>query len=454
MKQYPKYKDSGIQWIGEIPEHWEVRKLKSVADFINRGNAPSYIDNGKIGVINQATFSSGKFDFSKIRYTEDCELDATRGKVFKDDVLLASTGGGVLGKTALVNFSGDYMADSHVTIIRDSKNSLNSKYLYLFLSVNYDLINGILAQGSTNQTELQRKWLEDFKIPFPNTVEQTAIASFLDHKTSEIDQLIAAKEELITKLEDRRKAIINEAVTGQAYKTGLIPIHDGKEVKFKDSGIEWLGEIPENWDIVKLKYIVNKIGSGVTPRGGSEVYTENGIPLLRSQNIHFDGLRLDSVARIPEAIHRKMNSTVVLPNDVLLNITGASIGRCFYVDNDLGEANVNQHVCIIRPDLNRISSVYLNFYIASQCGQFQILSGQDGTSREGLNFEQIKNFQITLPPMSDMTLISNWIQKRISNLNLIMNQTIQSIEKLNKYKHSLISEVVTGKIDVRDWQKE
>src|SRR5699024_1098458 len=136
--------------------------------------------------------------------------------------------------------------------------------------------------------------------------------SFLDRKTKAIDALIEKKEQLIERLKEKRQALITRAVT-----KGFNP-----SVPMKDSGIEWLGEIPEEWEITKLKWLVSKIGSGKTPRGGSEVYEEEGIPFLRSQNIHFDGLRLDDVVYIDSETHKDMSSTAIKPNDVLLNITG------------------------------------------------------------------------------------------------------------------------------------
>jgi len=460
MKQYPTYKDSGIQGIDVVPNHWYFSPLKYISYIKGRIGwqglkSDEFIEDGPF-LITGMNFKNGKIRWEEVYHiTEERYNEAPEIQLKTGDVLM--TKDGTIGKLLFVDeipSPGKASLNSHLLVIRPLKNIYFPKYLYyqldshLFKKHIEDTKTGTTFYGITQEA------VGNFKMLIPDFKEQLMIASFLDHKTSEIDQLIAAKEELIAKLEAQRKAIINEAVTGQAYKTGLIPTPNGKEVKFKDSGIEWMDEIPEQWKVVKLKYIVNKIGSGVTPRGGSEVYTEEGIPLLRSQNIHFDGLRLEGVARIPEVIHQKMSSTVVLPNDVLLNITGASIGRCFYVDDNLGEANVNQHVCIIRPELSKISSEYLNFFISSSCGQFQISSGQDGTSREGLNFEEIKNFLITLPPKSEMKIIADWIQKRLNDTNSIKKQTIQSIEKLKLYKQSLITEAVTGKIDVRDWQKE
>jgi type I restriction enzyme S subunit len=267
--------------------------------------------------------------------------------------------------------------------------------------------------------------------------EQKAIVSLLDRKTVQIDGLIAKKERMIELLQEERTAVINQAVT-----KGLDP-----KAEMKDSVIEWLGKIPKHWDITKLKYLCRKIGSGITPKGGATVYVLDGVPILRSQNIHFDGLKLDDVAYIPEGMHKELSATRVLQGDVLLNITGASIGRCHYWGKN-AEANVNQHVCIIRPN-SRVSTEYLHFNLSSEIGQRQIDSGQSGVSREGLNQEDLGNFIIPLCGVSEQRQIVGYLNKKTAQIDDQVNRAQKAIELLKEYRTALISEVVTGKIDVR-----
>lgn len=149
-----------------------------------------------------------------------------------------------------------------------------------------------MIKGGMGVPHLFQSDINNFRLLLPTIKEQTTIAAFLDRKTAEIDSIIAKKERLIELYEEEKAAVINHAVT-----KGLDPA-----AKMKDSGIEWLGKIPEHWKVKKLKHLVCKIGSGVTPKGGASVYQQSGIPLLRSQNIHFDGLRLDDVAYISDEI--------------------------------------------------------------------------------------------------------------------------------------------------------
>ncbi len=195
---------------------------------------------------------------------------------------------------------------------------------------------------------------------------------------------------------------------------------------------------------------MQKIGSGVTPKGGAEIYEETGIALFRSQNIHFNGLITDDIVFIDEPTHNSMSGSKVEPNDVLLNITGASIGRCYYYDGSLGEANVNQHVCIIRVN-NKLNFKFLHLLISSESGQSQIFIGQVGTSREGLTFQDIKSFTITLPPIEEQIEIANYLKQRTTAIDNLIQNIYTQIQKLQELRKIKIYEAVTGKIKVHQY---
>jgi tRNA pseudouridine(38-40) synthase len=200
-----------------------------------------------------------------------------------------------------------------------------------------------------------------------------------------------------------------------------------KYAKYKDSGVEWIGEIPAHWEVTKIKTITIKIGSGVTPKGGAEIYELSGIPLLRSQNIYFDGFRLENVAYITSEIHDSMKNSQVQSGDVLLNITGGSIGRCYFVTNEFNEANVNQHVCIVRPN-ERIITEFLYYILSSTIGQQQIDLCQTGGNREALNFEQLKNFFLCLPKVDEQKNIVQRLKTSLNNINLTIEKFRKEIE--------------------------
>ena len=206
-------KDSGVQWIGEVPEHWEVCKIKNICTSVNRGCTPNYVENGTYYAMNQATFSKGFLDYRSLKFTTENRKSA---QVLKQDILLASTGGGILGKVFYYNEESDlFYADSHVTILRVDKRTNDSRYLFYNLAIKYDLINALLAKGATNQTELQRDLLKNHYIQCPPLAEQRAIADWLDAKCADIDATIALKEQKQEKLKEYKKTIIFEYVTGK-----------------------------------------------------------------------------------------------------------------------------------------------------------------------------------------------------------------------------------------------
>ena len=215
---------------------------------------------------------------------------------------------------------------------------------------------------------------------------------------------------------------------------------------YKDSGVEWIGDIPEHWEVKKIKHISSKIGSGVTPSGGGTTYLDSGIPLLRSQNVLFGKIELEGVAYISDKVHESMCNSQVQKGDVLLNITGGSIGRCHFVDFE-SELNVNQHVCIIRPKRD-ITTIFLNSILSSEIGQGQIWFNQQGGGREGLNFQSIKNFLLPLPSISEQKSISEFIDILSNKFATAISLKEQEIDKLKEYKMSLIDGVVTGKVSV------
>ncbi|MCC8117517.1 MAG: restriction endonuclease subunit S [Bacteroidales bacterium] len=194
---------------------------------------------------------------------------------------------------------------------------------------------------------------------------------------------------------------------------------------------------------VRIKDITTKVGSGVTPRGGSESYLTEGIPLFRSQNIHNEGFAMDDIAYISEDTDNAMSGSRVKPNDVLLNITGASIGRCFYTSPSFLRGNVNQHVCIIRPIQNRILSPYLHYYLISNLGQTFVKLNQTGGNREGLTIEDIRSFEIDLPPLTDQQGMVAYLDKKCGEIDHQLELLVKQADAYKRLKTAIIHRAVT-----------
>ena len=209
-----KMKDSGVEWIGEVPEHWEVRRLKTLFNYISRGITPNYVEQSNCRVVNQATFSKGFFDRDNQRFTVAMEYNDSF--VRNGDILMASTGGGVLGK--VYYFEGqeeNNVADSHVTIIRTNNKEVNGKFYYYLFSTQYDMINAVMAKGSTNQTELQRQELTSLFVPVSTRKEQDEIVKHLDTLSEQIETIIVQYRNQISLLQERKQIVINDVVTGK-----------------------------------------------------------------------------------------------------------------------------------------------------------------------------------------------------------------------------------------------
>ena len=411
-------KKKDVERVAEVPRDWDLIKLKWVCsvysgESINNslltedGDFPVYGGNGIMSYANK----------------KNC---ITR-------TIIIGRVGAQCGNVHITN-QNSWITDN--ALIVKVRRYFDLKYLSKLL----ESISLNDLSTSTAQPLLTASKIKNLYVTRPSFKEQRSIATFLDRKTEAIDSLIQKKEQLIERLKEKRQALITQAVT-----KGLDP-----DVPMKDSGIEWLGEIPEEWEVTKTKWLVSKIGSGKTPRGGSEVYKDEGIPFIRSQNIHFDGLRLDDVVYINEEIHEDMKSTAIKPNDVLLNITGASIGRASLVPNEFPKANLNQHVCILRPRKENISPDFLHLVVSSDLIQNQIFAFENGTSREGLNFSQVGSLLMSLPPLDEQKNIVRKVRKYEDRIFSLSTDIENQIEQLKEYRQSLISAAVTGKIDVRD----
>ena len=419
MKRYEKYIEIPSTVSPEMPEAWSAKKLKFVLSY-SKGKQPSQLTEEPIGD------PYATMDYLRGR---DCILQypvSTEGLVHIDnDSLLvlwdgANAGEFLRGKTG---YLGSTMA-----VVKPGDN-IDKSYLFYLLKGS-EALSKMIAGGTTIPHFSPTFFDEVFAIP--SLDEQQKIAAFLDYKIGKIDRLTEMLNDRIGDLKKYRHAVNNVI--------DLRPVDP-----------EWIGELPDGVGLTRLKYLICKIGSGVTPTGGASVYQDSGILFIRSQNVYQDGLRLDDVAYISHDIDEKMQNTRLQYGDVLLNITGASIGRCTTYDLVDTPANVNQHVCIIRPIAELANSKYIQYVLNSDFGQTQINLFQTGGSREGLNFEQLRNFVIPSFSVNDQSAIAEYLDRKTKQIDDIIAATEQQIKDLQAYRISLISEAVTGQIDVRDW---
>lgn len=436
MKKFSKCKDSGIECIGEIPAHWSIIHLKHFSE-ITLGKMLTNDDQGGYfykPYLRSLNIQSEKVDISDVKEMWFSFEELKSLRLVKGDLLVNE--GGDVGRTATWNeeLSECYFQNSVNRV--HIQNGFSHFFLYHFLLHHFTGYFDSVA-NRVSIPHLTKEKLSNVSFCFPPFSEQVQIVEYLDQKTSILDNLIQKKFRQIEFLKEHRTSIINQVV--------IKGLNSG--VRMKDSGVELIGEIPEHWSSVFIRHYFDKIGSGITPRGGSEVYVDSGITFIRSQNVQFDGLHLADVVKITPETHQLMAGSQIKKGDLLLNITGASIGRCCVVDLD-EEMNVNQHVCIIRTKKS-LSTEFLNYFLQSETGQDQLLFYITGANREGLTGENIRNFKIPMPPLPEQHQIVEFLDKKTSEIDKQVNLENRKIDLLKEYRQSLISEVVTGKIDVR-----
>lgn len=439
MSRYSDYKDSGIEWIDEIPKHWSVKKISHVTTNIGSGTTPksdnmAYYDGGEINWLVTGDLNDWYIYETTNKITPQAIKDHSSLKTYPSDSLMMAMYGATIGKLGILKTPST--VNQATCVLTINENNSTEFWFYIFLGHRNYIIS--LGYGG-GQPNISQEVIRSLRFPAPSSkLEQKKISQYLDKKTKKIDSLIEKTQRKIELLKEQQTATINHYVT-----KGLDPT-----VKMKDSGIEWIGEIPKHWVLTKLKFKLKKIGSGVTPRGGSEVYTDEGVMFLRSQNIHFEGLALEDVVRITPETHLEMSGSIIQMNDVLLNITGGSIGRCCVVDIK-DDFNVNQHVCILRPT-ELINSYFLFYYLRSDIGQTQIFMNLTGSGREGLNFENLGNFILPLCSIHEQLNIGKRIKEVDQAYISIIEKESKRIELLKEYRQSLISNVVTGKVRVTE----
>lgn len=428
MKRYDEYIEINSPWIKNIPMNWNAKRLKSVAAYISRGETPVYTDDTSCTkVINQATFSQGYWNTKKVRYTSSSPI-GNESVPKQRDILLASTGRGVLGKVFYFDQSDTYIADGHVTIIRTCK-TLNSRFLYYYLSVHFDTINGLLARGSTNQTELQEYPLKNMPVPLPSADEQDQIVRYLDWQVSKINRLIAAKRKQIALLKEHRTAKINQAVT-----TG---IHSDTQLAY--TGYNWLPYAPANWKPVPAKALFRNITELRRLDDSMLAATQKYGLIEQTEYMRLEGRRIVLANdNLDKWLHTE-------PNDFIISLRSFQGG----LEMCSKPGCVTWHYVVLRSRRNIYPDFYKWFFkSAAYIGALQKTSDfiRDGQDLRFSNFVKVGLFII---PMDEQREIAEYLNREIPKYDVAISNLEKQIDQITELRTRLISDVVTGRVDVR-----
>lgn len=395
-------------------DEWEQRKLGDVIDDMYNGQTPSRNKseywNGTIKWLSSGELNRGTVYDSIETITEEGQKAANLKIVPKGTFVMAITGleaAGTRGNCALLGF--DTTLNQSCMALFPKQEMLTSEFLFQwYRKVGEEY--GINYTQGTKQQSYNAELIKILPISLPSVVEQRKISSYL----SQLDHLITLHQRKCEQAKKLKKYMLQKMFPQNGQK---VP-----EIRFKG--------FTDDWEQRKLNEVTVKIGSGKTPSGGKSAYVDTGIPLIRSQNVNDDKVDFNDIVYIDELTDESMANSRVFTNDVLLNITGASIGRSA-VYKGLDQANVNQHVCIVRPT-DGYCPDFVQLNLASDSGQKQIESSQAGGGREGLNFQQIGKMHFSFPTLDEQKQIGGYFNA-LDNLITLHQQKCDELKNIKKF---------------------
>ena len=423
MKKYESYKDSGIEWIGEIPSHWEVRKLKFVVKYILGGGTPNSL-NSKYwsDKLNENSYLWVSIaDITNSEYIQDTKKYITKeglknssAKIVPPYSILYSIYAS-LGKVA---YSNKELTTNQAILSIILKSEYYYKFIFYYLKTLTQI--AIHLSNSTTQDNISLEILKNLYILTPPLPEQKQIASFLDEKVDKIEKAISKKEKLIKLLKEQKQIIINEAVT-----KGI-----DKNVEYKDSGVEWIGKIPKHWEVRKLKFLLRLCNDKVEIKNHKVIALEN----LNSWNGKF----------IETNSKYQGEGVLFKENDILFGKLRPYLAKVYHCE----EKGVAFGDLLVYRPIKEIYSKYSFYYMISSDFIKIVDSSTYGTKMPRASVDFINNLEFVFPPLPEQQKIVSYIEEKISKIDNLIQLQQKQIEKLKEYKTILIDEVVTGKIKV------
>jgi len=443
MRKYDSYKDSGIEWIGEIPSHWEVKKVNYCFEQIGSGTTPTagkpeFYENGEFNWLQTGDLNDGEiFETSKKISQVALNVYSTL-RFYQQNSLVIAMYGATIGKTGLLNIES---TTNQACCVLSKPKGLNHRFAFYWL--NYVKPHVISLSYGGGQPNINQEQIRSLKIQLPPPQEQTAIAAYLDRKTAEIDELIADKKRLLELYEEEKTAIINEAVTtglnhdleGWAddhdfeNQKEIKPSGKSKKSRFRHSGIEWLGEIPEHWEVKRFKYYFNLITEKVEedlPKIGLEnIESKSGKFIETDTDFAGQGVRF----RPKDILFGKLRP--YLAKVWLSNFDGQAVGD-FYVFRSKQKVN---------PEFAKYRILDSSFIEITNSSTY-------GSKMPRVSWEFIADLPIAFPEIQEQQSIVQHIENECTRIDAKKAKTEKLIELLTEYHTALISEVVTGKIKV------
>ncbi len=432
LKRYERYKDSGVEWLGEVPAHWEVKRLKDIGNsIIGITYSPEdVLDGGKEGVL---VLRSSNIQNSKLCLKDTVFVNIRISKkqtVRQGDILICSRNGSraLIGKNIIIDeFLSGNTFGAFMTVYRSKYFRFIHKF---FNSKIFESQSGLYMSSTVNQLTINT--LNNFFIALPPMVERKSIAIYLDEKTNRIDRKIELLQAKADRYRELKQALINETVT-----RGLDPT-----VPMKDSGVEWIGEVPAHWKVGKIGHLFNSIGSGTTPKAGLDIYYKDGsINWINTGDLN-DNLLFECRCRVTQKAIKDCNLKLYKPNSIIVAMYGATIGK---VALSMIEGCVNQACCVLGEGKEINTKFMLYWFMMSKN---YLVSLSYGGGQPNVSQQTIKELRLVYPELNEQQRIIVYLDTKTDQIEQIITTITTQIQTLQELRKTLINDVVTGKIKV------
>ncbi|MDD5295477.1 MAG: restriction endonuclease subunit S [Rhodocyclaceae bacterium] len=429
LPRYPKYKDSGVPWLGEVPEHWRVVPVNSIAAILNGYPFDARLFDPAEG-----------FPLIRIRDLNQAQPEAYFKGEFVESAAITSS-------DVLIGMDGDFnvgrwrgkgraLLNQRMCCIRGDTPEI-TRILEYALPMTLKIINDVTY--ATTVKHLSSTQVEKTRVALPKVPDElAAIIAFLDRETGKIDELIAEQERLLGLVAEKRQATISHAVT-----KGLNP-----DAPMKDSGVEWLGEVPEHWNITRLKFVA-EVQTGIAKGKDNTGRTTIQVPYLRVANVQDGYLALDDIAHI-EIPAEDLARYRLRPGDVLMNEGGDfdKLGRGHIWRGEIEDCIHQNHVFAVRP--SKVGAEWLNTVTGSGYAQFYFMTrSKQSTNLASISSTNIMELPLVLPPDAEQQSVLDFLSAETAKLDALTQEATRAIELLKERRTALISAAVTGKIDAR-----
>lgn len=425
-------KDSGVEWIGEVPEQWILAKLKYNCSGFQNGSSQTQLnsDISNYPVTRIETISTGKIDFDKVGYVENINNNYL---LKKNDFLISNINSITnLGNNAI--FDSDRPLYHGMNLLKITPKFVYPKFLYYYFNSGIFRTNmQILCKPAINQASVSASNIKNIKMPFPPLPEQQAIADYLDDKCAQINNITATINEQIEVLKQYKKSIITEAVT-----KGLDP-----NSPMKDSGVEWIGRIPETWEVGRIKHYF-KMVNGATPTSTISEFWDGEIIWITPADMNDDGIIKTGKRNITNEGFQSCGTNLVPTGSIIIS-TRAPIGKINIAQNPLC---TNQGCKSL---VSRKNNKYYYYYLISKKHILEFL-GRGTTFLELSGFD-LNNFNIPVPSSSEQQAIANYLDNKCTKIDAVIADKQAQLETLAAYKKSFIYEYVTGKKSVPGFEE-